>query len=133
MGRLRLPIGIQDFGAIRRDGCYYLDRAPHVRWLDEGGRHYFLSRPRRFGRSLPLDTMKALFEGCGELFRGLDIHDGRDWSVTHPACGSASTAATKARPISSGKSSGNWWWRSANRASVPTPPLSPDPDAYGAS
>ena len=48
------------------------------------GKHYFLSRPRRFGKSLFLDTCKELFEGNEPLFEGLAIHDGWDWSVRHP-------------------------------------------------
>ena len=50
----------------------------------EGGTHYFLSRPRRFGKSLLLDTIKELFEGREELFRGLAVHDRWDWSVRRP-------------------------------------------------
>ena len=53
------------------------------RLLDEGA-HYFLSRPRRFGKSLFLDTLKELFEGNEALFEGLHIHPGHDWSVQHP-------------------------------------------------
>ena len=50
----------------------------------EEGKHYFLSRPRRFGKSLFLDTLKELFEGNEPLFEGLAIHDHWDWSVRHP-------------------------------------------------
>ena len=50
----------------------------------DAGRHYFLSRPRRFGMSLLLDTIKELFEGGEELFRGLAVHDRWDWSVRRP-------------------------------------------------
>ena len=53
--------------------------------LDEG-KHYFLSRPRRFGKNLFLDTLKELFEGNEALFEGLHIHDRWDWSVRHPVC-----------------------------------------------
>jgi len=84
MTRQRLPIGIQDFATIRNEGFYYVDKTPLIRQLVEGGRHYFLSRPRRFGKSLLVDTISALFEGQEELFRGLDIHEHWDWSVTHP-------------------------------------------------
>ncbi len=48
------------------------------------GLHYFLSRPRRFGKSLLIDTLRALFEGRQELFQGLAIHDDWDWSISHP-------------------------------------------------
>ena len=84
MTRRRLPIGIQTFRTIREEGCYYVDKTPHVRRLLDEGTHYFLSRPRRFGKSLFLDTLKELFEGNEPLFAGLAIHDGWDWSVRHP-------------------------------------------------
>ena len=80
----RLPIGIQTLGKIRARNCYYVDKTPHVLRLVEEGTHYFLSRPRRFGKSLLIDTLKELFEGNGELFRGLAIHDEWDWAVKHP-------------------------------------------------
>ena len=80
-----LPIGIQTLGKIRaRWNCYYVDKTPHVLRLVEEGTHYFLSRPRRFGKSLLVDTLKELFEGNGELFRGLAIHGEWDWSVKYP-------------------------------------------------
>ena len=85
MTRQSLPIGIQDFATIRSEGFYYVDKTPLIRQLVSAGRHYFLSRPRRFGKSLLVDTLKALFTGQETLFRGLDIHDHWDWSVTHPA------------------------------------------------
>jgi len=84
MTRQHLPIGIQDFEIIRSEGFYYADKTPLIQRLVEDGRHYFLSRPRRFGKSLLLDTIGALFAGQEALFRGLDIHDHWDWSVTHP-------------------------------------------------
>ena len=79
-----LPIGIQTLGNIRARNCYYVDKTPHVLRLVEEGTHYFLSRPRRFGKSLLVDTLKELFEGNGELFRGLAIHGEWDWTVKHP-------------------------------------------------
>ena len=84
MVRRRLPIGIQTFRTIREEGCYYVDKTPFIRRLLDGGRRYFLSRPRRFGKSLFLDTLKELFEGNESLFEGLAIHGDRDWSVRHP-------------------------------------------------
>ena len=80
----RLPIGIQTFRKIREDGCYYVDKTAFIGQLVDGGQHYFLSRPRRFGKSLLLDTIKELFEGNEALFRGLDIHDQWDWSIRRP-------------------------------------------------
>ena len=84
MTRRRLPIGIQTFSRIREDGCYYVDKTAYVRRLLDEGTHFFLSRPRRFGKSLFLDTLKELFEGNEPLFEGLAIHDRWDWSVRLP-------------------------------------------------
>ncbi len=84
MRRRQLPIGIQTFRKIRETDSYYVDKTRWIGRLVEGGSHYFLSRPRRFGKSLLLDTMKELFEGNEPLFRGLAIHDCWDWSVRHP-------------------------------------------------
>ncbi|MCY4305868.1 MAG: AAA family ATPase [Aestuariivita sp.] len=84
MTRQRLPTGIQDFETIRSENFYYVDKTPLIQKLVTDGRHYFLSRPRRFGKSLLISTLKALFEGQEVLFKGLDIHDHWDWSVTYP-------------------------------------------------
>ena len=51
MTRRRLPIGIQTFRKVREDGCYYVDKTAYIRRLLEDGTHFFLSRPRRFGRA----------------------------------------------------------------------------------
>ena len=82
--KLKLPIGIQTFREIREEGHYYVDKTMYARMLAEGGKHYFLSRPRRFGKSLFVDTLKELFEGAEPLFRGLEVHGHWDWSVRHP-------------------------------------------------
>ena len=82
--RRKLPIGIQTFRKIREEGCYYVDKTAYAARLVEEGAHYFLSRPRRFGKSLFLDTLKELFEGAEALFEGLDVHGRWDWSVRHP-------------------------------------------------
>ena len=84
MTRRRLPIGIQTFREIRDQHCYYVDKTAYIRQLLDGSKHYFLSRPRRFGKSLFLDTLKELFEGNEPLFEGLYIHDHWDWQVRHP-------------------------------------------------
>ena len=84
MTRRRLPIGLQTFSKLREQDCYYVDKTPYIARLLDGGTHYFLSRPRRFGKSLFLDTLKELFEGNQELFEGLRIHDRHDWSQRHP-------------------------------------------------
>ncbi len=80
MIRRRLPIGIQTFRNIRERNCYYVDKTPLIWQMIDRGSYYFLSRPRRFGKSLLLDTLRELFEGNEELFRGLDIHDHWDWN-----------------------------------------------------
>ena len=84
MQRLKLPIGIQTFRKVREDGHYYVDKTPHILKLVEGGTHYFLSRPRRFGKSLLLDTVKELFECDRELFAGLHAERRWDWDAPHP-------------------------------------------------
>ena len=81
MTRRRLPIGVQTFREIRDEDGYYVDKTPSISRLVDEGKHYFLSRPRRFGKSLLLDTLKELFEGNEPLFEGLDIHQRWDWSV----------------------------------------------------
>ena len=82
--RRRLPIGLQTFRELREEDCYYVDKTGFIARLLDEGKHYFLSRPRRFGKSLFLDTLKELFEGSEALFTGLHIHDRWDWSVRHP-------------------------------------------------
>ena len=80
----RLPLGMQTFRQLREENCYYVDKTAYVERLLKEGKYYFLSRPRRFGKSLFLDTLKELFEGSEELFEGLHIHDRRDWSLRRP-------------------------------------------------
>ena len=75
---------MQTFRKLREQDCYYVDKTPYIERLLDEGTHYFLSRPRRFGKSLFLDTLKELFEGNEALFEGLHIHDGWEWSVRHP-------------------------------------------------
>ncbi len=84
MTRRQLPIGIQDFRTIREQEFYYVDKTSHIQRLVGQGRNYFMSRPRRFGKSLLVDTLRELFEGNEPLFRGLNIHGHWDWSVKHP-------------------------------------------------
>ena len=75
---------MQTFRTLREQNCYYVDKTAFIDRLLDEGTHYFLSRPRRFGKSLFLDTLKELFEGSEELFAGLHIHAGHDWSERHP-------------------------------------------------
>ena len=84
MARRRLPLGLQTFRELREENCYYVDKTGFLARLVDEGKHYFLSRPRRFGKSLLLDTLKELFEGAEPLFAGLHVHDRWDWSARHP-------------------------------------------------
>ena len=84
MAKRRLPIGIQTFREIRESNCYYVDKTGYAVRLAEEGKHFFLSRPRRFGKSLFLDTLQDLFAGRQELFEGLEAYTRWDWSVSYP-------------------------------------------------
>lgn len=84
MTRKKLPIGIQTLREIREEGHYYVDKTPLALQLIDQGKYFFLSRPRRFGKSLFLDTLKELFEGNATLFKGLHAEQHWDWSVQHP-------------------------------------------------
>ena len=78
------PIGIQEFESLIRDGYYYVDKTKLIHRLITTGRYYFLSRPRRFGKSLLISTIQAYFEGKRELFKGLAIDSlAKDWTP-HP-------------------------------------------------
>jgi hypothetical protein len=80
-----LPIGISDFKKLREGGYIYVDKTEYIyRMIKEGGGYYFLSRPRRFGKSLLLSTIEYLFKGEGELYRGLYIEDKWNWEETNP-------------------------------------------------
>ena len=67
------PIGIQNFEELRKDGYVYVDKTAWVHRLVTTGSYYFLSRPRRFGKSLLISTLEAYFLGKRELFKGLAI------------------------------------------------------------
>ena len=84
MDKLKLPIGTASFMNLRNRNCYYVDKTPHIEKLIDRGEYYFLSRPRRFGKTLLVDTMQELFEGNEKLFRGLHIHDRWDWTASNP-------------------------------------------------
>ena len=72
---MKYPIGIQDFEDLQRNGYAYVDKTNFVYKLAVEGKYYFLSRPRRFGKSLFLSTLEAYFQGKKELFEGLAIYD----------------------------------------------------------
>ena len=80
----KYPIGLQSFLKIRKGGYIYIDKTEIIHQLVETGQYYFLSRPRRFGKSLLVDTIEQLFSGKKELFEGLWIHDRWDWTKTNP-------------------------------------------------
>ena len=81
MNERYLPIGIQDFEDLRNRGCIYVDKTALVYKLATEGKPYFLSRPRRFGKSLLLSTMESYFLGKKELFKGLAIEKlEKDWT-----------------------------------------------------
>lgn len=80
----KYPIGLQDFGEIRNGGYLYIDKTQLIHKLIDSGKYYFLSRPRRFGKSLLLSTIKEIFSGNKHLFEGLWIHDQWNWQQIHP-------------------------------------------------
>ena len=80
----KLPIGIQNFEKLRAENYYYVDKTQFVKQLVEGGSYYFLSRPRRFGKSLFLDTLKQTFSGNKPLFEGLYLEKNWDWDRKYP-------------------------------------------------
>ena len=69
------PVGIQNFEKLRKEGYYYVDKTARMHRLVTTGNYYFLSRPRRFGKSLLLSTLEAYFQGKRELFGGLAVYD----------------------------------------------------------
>lgn len=68
---VRLPTGVQTFREIRKENLHYVDKTPFALRLFNEGKCFFLARPRRFGKSLFLSTLKELFQGNRELFTGL--------------------------------------------------------------
>ena len=80
-----LPIGVHDFVQIRQDNMLYVDKTAQLQKLVETGRRYFLARPRRFGKSLTISTLEAMFSGRVELFKGLAAEDWVKKQAEHPA------------------------------------------------
>jgi hypothetical protein len=78
------PLGIQTFEKIINDNFLYIDKTKEIYQLTQFGRYYFYARPRRFGKSLLLSTIKSLYQGKKELFKGLWIENKWDWSKVHP-------------------------------------------------
>ncbi|MFZ4633809.1 MAG: AAA family ATPase [Saprospiraceae bacterium] len=81
---MKYPIGIQDFRKIREEDFVYIDKTEQIFRVLQNGQYFFLSRPRRFGKSLLLSTLKELYSGQKALFEGLWIEDQWDWDDTHP-------------------------------------------------
>ncbi len=76
-----LPIGIQTFEEIINNNYLYIDKTKQIEKLINSGKYFFLSRPRRFGKSLLLSTLKEVFSGNKELFKGLFIYDKIKWEI----------------------------------------------------
>lgn len=79
-----LPIGIQDFEKLIETDFLYVDKTEQIYNIIAKGSYFFLSRPRRFGKSLTLSTIKEIFQGKKHLFKGLWIENQWDWSKTNP-------------------------------------------------
>jgi len=79
-----LPIGISDFKELIQGNFIYVDKTEYIYKLINTGKYYFLSRPRRFGKSLLLSTIRYLFESYEELFKGLYIENKWNWNETYP-------------------------------------------------
>ncbi len=79
-----LPIGINTFKNLIQYNYVYVDKTPFIYEMTKGLGKFFLSRPRRFGKSLLVDTLKSVFEAKQELFQGLYIYDKWDWNTTLP-------------------------------------------------
>ena len=78
------PIGIQNFEKLRKEGYFYIDKTALIYKMVKTGSYYFLSRPRRFGKSLLVSTLEAYFQGKKELFEGLAMEKlEKDW-IEHP-------------------------------------------------
>ncbi len=79
-----LPLGLQDFRKIIENDFLYIDKTAYLYRMVSRPGAYFLSRPRRFGKSLTVSTLNELYKGSRELFKGLWIEDKWDWSRKHP-------------------------------------------------
>ncbi|MDR2624355.1 MAG: AAA family ATPase [Methanobrevibacter sp.] len=80
----KLPVGRQDFRIIMENNYLYVDKTGYIHEMIENGDIYFLSRPKRFGKSLLLSTIEELFKGSKELSEGLYIYDKWDWKEKYP-------------------------------------------------
>ncbi len=80
----KLPIGISDFKELIENDYIYVDKTKYIYELVKDGEYIFISRPRRFGKSLLLSTVEYLYEGKKELFKGLYIEEKWDWNESYP-------------------------------------------------
>ncbi|MDR1632292.1 MAG: ATP-binding protein [Dysgonamonadaceae bacterium] len=80
----KLPIGIQTFSELRTKDYLYIDKTEDIHRMITSGKPFFLSRPRRFGKSLLVSTLEEIFKGNKQLFEGLYIYDHWDWTQQHP-------------------------------------------------
>jgi len=80
----KLPLGLQDFREIIEGDYKYIDKTKYIHSIASRGKFYFLSRPRRFGKSLTVSTLQALYNGSKTLFKGLWIEDKWDWDKKNP-------------------------------------------------
>ncbi len=117
----KLPLGIQTFRRMREENRYYVDKTAFCWRLVEEGDRYFLSRPRRFGKSLFLDTLKELFEGNEPLFRGLYVHDKWTWSVRYPVVRLSFGSGTFRKPGLVEEAAAAQFEDIAGRAGIPAP------------
>lgn len=84
MASKRLPIGLQDFRKIIENDFKYIDKTRYIHQICQSPGAYFLSRPRRFGKSITIATLQELYLGSKELFKGLWIEDKWDWDIRRP-------------------------------------------------
>jgi hypothetical protein len=80
----KLPLGLQDFRKIIENGFFYMDKTEYIFRIASTPGAYFLSRPRRFGKSITIATLHELYSSSQELFKGLWIADKWDWNKKHP-------------------------------------------------
>jgi len=80
----KLPLGLQDFREIIQGDYKYIDKTKYIHSIASRGKFYFLSRPRRFGKSLTVSTLQELYNGSKTLFKGLWIEDKWDWNKKNP-------------------------------------------------
>ena len=80
----KLPLTIQTFSKLRDNDCVYIDKTELIHQLLMGSRNYFFARPRRFGKSMTLSTLKSIYKGEKHYFEGLWIENNWDWTKIHP-------------------------------------------------